>query len=101
MKAAFPGSLHHFALLKNLLFLSKFRLNIVDGISNSGDAGGILIRDLDTEFLLEFHEKFDGIEGIGTEVVGEVRGLSDLRLFNAELVNDDGFHLFYYVFPNK
>lgn len=39
---------------------------------------GVLVGDLDAEFLLNGHDDFDGIEGVETEVIGEVGDGLDL-----------------------
>ena len=48
--------------LITISLLVKFRLNVVDSISYSCDTSGILIRNLDSEYALELHEKFNCIE---------------------------------------
>ena len=37
--------------------------------SYSQDARGRIVRDRTTEFLLEGHDEFDGIEAVGTKIV--------------------------------
>lgn len=42
------------------------------------DGVGVLVGDLDAEFLLDGHDDFDGVEGVEAEVVGEVGDGLDL-----------------------
>ena len=69
-----------------------------DGVADRGDTAGFLIRNLDAEDLLEFHQELDGVQGVGTQVVGEAGGLGDLGFLNAELVDDDVLDLLYDFF---
>jgi hypothetical protein len=42
------------------------------------DAIGVLVGDLDAEFLLDGHDDLDGVEAVETEVIGEVGGGLDV-----------------------
>lgn len=49
------------------------------------DGVGVLVGDLDAEFLLDGHDDFDGVEGVEAEVVGEVGDGLDLRCVRVEI----------------
>jgi hypothetical protein len=42
------------------------------------DGVGVLVGDLNAEFLLDGHDDLDGVKRVETEVVGEVSGGLDL-----------------------
>lgn len=42
------------------------------------DVVGVLVGDLDAEFLLDGHDDLDGVEAVEAEVVGEVGGGLDV-----------------------
>lgn len=44
------------------------------------DGVGILVGDLNAEFLLNGHDDLNGVERVETEVVGEVSAGTDLRM---------------------
>ena len=69
-----------------------------DSVTDGGDTAGLLIGNLDTEHTLEFHEKFYGVQRVGTEVVSEASGLSYSAFFYTELVNDNILDLLYDFF---
>src|SRR5712691_6283912 len=81
------------ALQAGLRDLSGLRLllrfDIVDGILDSHDLLGVLIRDIEVECLLERHHQLDDIERVGAEVIDETRRGIDLRFVHAELLDDD------------
>lgn len=43
------------------------------------DRVGVLVGDLDAEFLLDRHDDFYGVEGVEAQVVGEVSNRLDLE----------------------
>src|SRR5215470_1110856 len=67
-------------------------LDVLDGVADRHDFFGILVRDLDVEVLLEGHDELDGVEGIGAQVLDELRGRSDVVLLHPELLDDDLLH---------
>ena len=69
--------------------LAELLSHFFDGGADGVDSAGFLIGNLDAEDLLEFHQELDGVQGVGTQVVGEAGGLGDLGFLNAELVDDD------------
>ena len=77
------------------ILLSKFFLDLVNGVLDSGDCACFLIRDFDAENPFELHEELHGIKGVSSEIIGEVGGFSNFRGFDAELVDDDLLYLFY------
>src|SRR4249919_3968362 len=66
--------------------------DVVDGLSDGGDALGILVGDLDPELILELHDQLDEIERIGVEILLERRRLDDVGLLDAELLHQN--HLY-------
>lgn len=44
------------------------------------DGVGVLVGDLNAEFLLNGHDDLNGVERVKSEVVGEVSGGTDLRM---------------------
>jgi hypothetical protein len=45
--------------------------DVVDGLSDSRDLLGVLVRDLDPELILELHDQLDEIERVGVEILLE------------------------------
>ena len=80
------------------VLLANFFLYFCDCVANGGNTTGFLIGNLDAEHFLEFHKELYGVQGICNQVVGEARGFGNLGLFNAKLVNHDGFDLLYDFF---
>ena len=52
--------------------------DVGDGLLDGVDAIGVLVGDLDAEFLLDGHDDLDGVEAVETEVIGEVGGGLDV-----------------------
>src|SRR5262249_23117216 len=63
--------------------------DVGDGVSHRGDLLGVLVGDLEVEFLLERHHQLDGVEGVRPEVLDELRVRVDLVLLHPELLTDD------------
>ena len=75
--------------------------DVVDGIPDGLDLLRVFVRDADVELVLEFHDQFDGVEGVRAEVIDE-RGLRlDLFTAGAELATDDVDDLFFYFFVGE
>ena len=82
----------------SLFFKADLKLgNKVDGILDSGDRGGLFFWDFGVEFFFDGHDQFNGIEGVGTEVIDEGGFGDDLVGINTKLLNNDvldlGFEL--------
>src|ERR1051325_2705268 len=60
-------------LLNSSLLLLGVRLDVVDGFLDAGDLFGVLVRDLDPEFLLARHDELHRVDRVGAEVVNERR----------------------------
>src|SRR5215469_15033262 len=73
--------------------LAATLVDVVDGLMDGGDLLGVLVGDLDLEFLFQGHHQLDRVERIGPEVVHERRIVRDLFLFDAQLFGNDGFDL--------
>ena len=56
--------------------------------SDGGNLGGVFFRDFAVEFLFDGHDQFNGIEGVGTEVINEGGFRDNLCLINTELFDD-------------
>src|SRR5690242_9044962 len=58
-------------------------VDVLDGLMDRRDLLGVLIGNLDLEFLLEGHDELNRIERIGPEIVDERGIVRDLFLFDA------------------
>src|SRR5919108_318118 len=68
-------------------------LDVLDRVADRHDLLRILVRDLDVEILLQGHDELDGVEGVGAQVLDELRVRVDVVFFDAELLDDDFLHL--------
>jgi hypothetical protein len=68
-------------------------LDVLDGVADGDDLLGVLVGDLDVEVLLQGHDELDGIEGVGAQVLDELRVRVDVFLVDPELLDDDLLHL--------
>src|SRR4029450_1387977 len=68
-------------------------LDVLDGVADRHDLLGVLVGDLDVEMLLQGHNELDRVEGVGAQVLDELRVRVDVLLFNPELLDDDLLHL--------
>src|SRR5205814_8679997 len=64
-------------------------VDIVDRVLDSRDLLGGVVRNLDSELLLERHHQLDDVEAVGAELVDEARFLGDLVRFDAQMLDDD------------
>src|SRR5690606_29325405 len=72
-----------------VLRLGSFFSQIANGVAHRCDLFGILVRDGKVKLFFKLHDEFDGVERVGTEVVGK-RGIShDVGFFHAQLFYDD------------
>src|SRR4051812_34824483 len=72
------------------------RLDVFDRFLHARDLLGIVVRDLDAEFLFEGHDQLDGVERVGAQIVHE-RGIRRHFLFvDSELLHDNALHLVCY-----
>src|SRR5687767_8736725 len=76
-----------------LLLPFRVRLDVVSGFLDAGDLFGVLVRDLDPEFLFERHDELHRVERIGAEVIDERRIRRHFFLVDTELLHDDALHL--------
>ena len=74
--------------------LSLLACDIVDSVADGLDGLSVLIGDLDVESLFEFHDELYRVEGVSTEVAGEVCFRSYFAGFAVELFDDDFDYLF-------
>src|SRR3954470_19947640 len=68
-------------------------LDVLDGVADGHDLLGVLVGDLDVEVLLQGHDELDGIEGVGAQVLDELRVRVDVFIVAPELFDDDLLHL--------
>src|SRR5215471_7963309 len=87
-------------LLTRFLYGARWRsglgaalVDVVDGLVDGGDLFGVLVRNLDLEFLFEGHHQLDGVERVGSQIVDERSVVRDLFLFDAQLFGNDGLDL--------
>lgn len=52
--------------------------DVLDSLLDGVDGVGVLVGDLNAEFLLNGHDDLNGVERVKTEVVGEVSGGTDV-----------------------
>src|SRR5205085_351273 len=64
-------------------------LHVGDDITDGLEFFGLLIRDLNGEFLFKRHHQLHSVEGIGTKVFDETGVFDDLFGIHAELIDDD------------
>src|SRR3954471_16236506 len=69
--------------------LLLMRGDVVDGLADSRDLLGVLVRDLDPELVLELHDQLDEVERVGVEILLERRFLGDVRFLDSELFGQD------------
>src|SRR6188474_2393755 len=67
-------------------------VDVVDGLPDGLDLLGVFVRDLDPELVLELHDQLDEVEGVGVEILLEVRLIVDLALLHPELLAQDLLH---------
>src|SRR4030066_1669491 len=65
------------------------RVDVIDGLLHGCDLFGLFIRNLAIEFLFQRHYQFDGVEGVGAQVVYERSSLGDFSFIYAQLLGDD------------
>src|SRR5262249_47082033 len=64
-------------------------LDVLDRVTHRGDLLRVLVRDLDVELLLERHHELHRVQGVGAEILDELRGRNDVVLLDTELLDDD------------
>src|SRR3990170_4997560 len=69
--------------------LRRVVLDVLDGVSHRRDLLGILVRDLDVERLLERHDQLHGVQGVGAEILDELRRGDHLFFLRPQLFADD------------
>src|SRR3990172_7095461 len=71
------------------LLLLGVSFDVLDGFLHPSDLLGVLIRNLDAEFLFEGHDEFDRVERIRAAVVHERRIRRHFVFVDAQLLHDD------------
>src|SRR5262245_169993 len=67
-------------------------LDVGDRIPHGGDLLGILVGNLEVEFLLERHHELHGVQRVRSQILDELRVGVDLVLLDPELLADDLLH---------
>ena len=67
-------------------------VEVMKRVANSLDLFGVFVGNLYTEFLLEFHDEFDRVERICSELFRKTCFRGNLVSRYAELVDDDGHY---------
>src|SRR5437588_3349134 len=62
------------------------------GVPNRDDRLGGIVGNLDAELFLESHDEFDGVEGIGAQIVDEIGIVGDLVGFDSKVLDHDFLH---------
>src|SRR3990167_5643624 len=68
---------------------SRLLFDVADGVADRGDLLRVLVGDLDAELLLERHHQLHRVEGVGVEVLDELRLHRDLVRPDSEVLADD------------
>src|SRR5690606_39071550 len=71
------------------LLLLGVALDVLDGFLHARDLLGILVGNLDTEFLFERHDELDRVERIRTEIIDKRRVRRHFFFVDPELLDDD------------
>src|SRR5512134_254538 len=69
--------------------LRRAGFDIGDRILDGLDLLGGIVGNLAAELFFERHDQLDGVERVGAEIVDEAGALGDLRLVDAEMLDDD------------
>src|SRR5690606_27704351 len=64
------------------------RDRVLDGL----DLFGGVVRNFASELFLERHDQLDRIEAVSAQIVDEAGAFVDLRLIDAQMLDDDLFH---------
>jgi hypothetical protein len=59
------------------------------GVADGAELLGVLVRDVDVELLLEFHDQLDDVEAVGPEILDEAGFVGELLTLHPELLLDD------------
>jgi hypothetical protein len=81
------------------LLALRVRVDVVDRFLHAGDLLGVLVGNLDAEFLFERHHELHRVERVGAEIVDKRRVRRDFFLINPELLHDDALDLVCYRHP--
>src|SRR5687768_3681466 len=71
------------------LLLLGVALDVLDGFLHARDLLGVLVGNLDAEFLFEGHDELDRVERVRAEVVHERRIRRHFVLIDTQLLNND------------
>src|ERR1043166_6068195 len=70
-------------------------LHVLGRLGHGTDLLGVLVGNLDVEFLLERHDQLHRVQRIRAQVLDEPGGGHDLRRVDAELIHDNLLHFFF------
>src|SRR5215218_4003749 len=77
--------------------LPDFLVEVIHGIADGPKLLGVLVRDIDVEFLFERHDLLVGVEAVGAEVFHKTGLAGELLALDAELLDDDILDLLFDV----
>src|SRR5574342_321229 len=77
--------------------LPDLLVEVVHGVADGAELLGILVRDIDVEFLLERHDELDGVQAVRAEVLHEAGLAGELLALDAQLLDDDVLDLLFDV----
>src|SRR6185436_2127278 len=64
-------------------------LDVLNRVTHRCDLFGVLVRNLDVELFLERHDQLHRVQGVGAEILDELRGRDHVVLLDPELLHDD------------
>jgi hypothetical protein len=80
-------------LLSKLLLLRVF--DVFDDVAHALQFLSFFVGDFLAEFFFEGHDKFDGVQGVGPQVLDELRLGRHLIRIDAELLDNDVFNFLF------
>jgi hypothetical protein len=92
-----PAAIPRFRGSADASFNAVLLFDVIDGVADSLDLLIIFIRDLDSEFVFEFHHQLYDIQRIRFQVVDKRRFSIDIICINAQLIGDNPDYLFFSV----
>src|SRR5690606_18053655 len=67
-------------------------LDEIDRILDGDDLLRRVVGNLATEFLFKGHHQFHRVQAVGAQIVDETRGLGNLCIIDAQMLDDDLLH---------
>ncbi|EDZ65189.1 hypothetical protein NOC27_3437 [Nitrosococcus oceani AFC27] len=87
---------HHYRMdiLKSYANINRLlgSFDITYRLTYSGNVLCLVIRNLNVEFFLKFHDQLYSVQGIRPKVVGKASFRNNFVLINTQFINDDGLY---------